>query len=242
MNRLRVLVVDDEELARQRLAGLLASYPHVEVVGEAADGEEALATIAKLQPDVVFLDIQMPGCSGVEVAASLPADRPTVVFCTAYDEFAVQAFEVNAVDYLLKPVTRGRLAKTMERLGRKAGKASTAAVIRSLGPTRFLARRGGRYQVIPVSEVIAFTMEEGVTRLWTRETSYWIDPSLAELEERLGEEDFFRVSRQSIVRLEQIEEVHPLMGGSGRVKLRNGKLLPVSRRRFKSLLERLAGS
>lgn len=242
MRRLRALVVDDEALARRRLTALLKDYPHVEVVGEAEEGESALAMIRELDPDIVFLDIEMPGCNGIEVAASLTARRPVVVFCTAYDEFAVEAFEVNAVDYLLKPVTRGRLAKTMERLARPQGAELGAdRAIRAFRPLRFLARRAGRYHVISAREVVAFIMEEGLTRVWTRDQSYWIDPSLTELEERLAEADFFRISRQAIVRLDAVAEVHPMPGGGGQVKFKDGRVLPVSRRRFKPLLERLEG-
>ena len=118
---LRALIVDDEEPARERLRRLLAEAADVEVVGEAADGEEAMDQIAALAPDVVFLDIQMPACSGMEVASSLGAPRPRIIFCTAFDQFAVDAFELNAVDYLLKPVNRARLDKALERVRSTAG-------------------------------------------------------------------------------------------------------------------------
>ena len=118
---IRALVVDDEPAARERLSQLLAPYDDVEVVGEAADGEQAVERIRELKPDLVLLDIQMPGCSGIEVAASLPAPRPKIVFCTAYDEYAVDAFELHAVDYLLKPVNRARLEKTLQRVRDSGG-------------------------------------------------------------------------------------------------------------------------
>ncbi|MEJ2081587.1 MAG: response regulator [Acidobacteriota bacterium] len=111
MKTIRTLIVDDEELARDRLRSLLTPFPDVEVVGEAEDGEEAVEKISTLKPDLVFLDIQMPGCTGIDVAASLPAGKPVVIFCTAYDQYAIDAFEVRAVDYLLKPVARLRLAR-----------------------------------------------------------------------------------------------------------------------------------
>src|SRR3954454_19807948 len=113
---MRALLVDDEAPARERLRRLLGEVPDVEIAGEAEDGERAMAEIARLAPDVVFLDIQMPGCTGMEVAASLPSPRPHIVFCTAFDEYAVDAFELSAVDYLLKPVNRARLARALDRV------------------------------------------------------------------------------------------------------------------------------
>ena len=108
---IRVMLVDDEQAARERLRQLLGPIPGLEIVGEAADGEQAIERIVELRPDLVLLDIQMPGCTGLEVAASLPSPRPRIIFCTAFDQYAVDAFELHAVDYLLKPVNRVRLAR-----------------------------------------------------------------------------------------------------------------------------------
>ena len=113
---IRTLVVDDEEPARVRLRQLLSAIPEVEVIGDAEDGVQALERISELTPDLVLLDIQMPGCSGLEVAASLGRPRPAIIFCTAYDQYAVDAFELHAVDYLLKPVNRARLGAALERV------------------------------------------------------------------------------------------------------------------------------
>jgi two-component system, LytTR family, response regulator len=124
---MRVLLVDDEQPARERLRQLLAAHADVRVVGEADDGLQATEQIAELAPDVVFLDIQMPGASGLDVAASLGAPRPMIIFCTAFDDYAVDAFEVSAIDYLLKPVNRARLAAALERV-RQAGGGQPAAV------------------------------------------------------------------------------------------------------------------
>ena len=147
----RVLLIDDEEPARDRLRRLLAPFADLEVVGEAGDGEEAIERILELQPDLVFLDIQMPGCSGLEVAASLPSPRPRIVFCTAYDQYAVDAFELHAVDYLLKPVSRARLEKALEKAREPSGGGSEVSLdkagqARGAYPTRFLAKRGSRYR------------------------------------------------------------------------------------------------
>ena len=182
---IRVLVVDDEQTARERLRHLLGLVPGVEVVGEAADGEQAIARIAELRPDLVLMDIQMPGCSGLEVAASLPCPRPKIVFCTAFDQYAVDAFELHAVDYLLKPVNRIRLAHAIERV-RGSGSAEVSnGIDRALEAVRatnlrLLARVGDRYRVIPLADAVYFSSGDRLTSLHTREREYVLDPTLNE--------------------------------------------------------------
>lgn len=245
MATLRVLLVDDEQPARERLRQLLSAFDEIEIAGEAEDGEQAVERIVELQPDLVFLDIQMPGCSGTEVAASLRSPRPKIVFCTAYDEYAVDAFELRAVDYLLKPVSRARLAKALERARERSERDADASVDQAgravdSFPARFLAKRGAKYFVVPEGDVVFFGSEGGQTKLQTRERHYWMQPTLNELEARLDPEGFFRISRGTIVRLDAVKEVQPISGGYGEVKLANGERLEVSRRRFKELLARLA--
>jgi len=230
----RVLIVDDELPARERLRRLLGGLEDVEIAGEANDGPSAIEQIRRLQPDVVLLDIEMPGCRGTEVAASLPEPRPHIIFCTAYDQFAVEAFELRAIDYLLKPVSRARLAEALQRVPRTFGR---------LPPTqRFLARSGERYLVIPTAGITAFLSEDGLTKLCTADREYWMDPTLNELEERLDTAQFFRVSRAAIIRLDDVKEVAPMPGGAGEVALKSGRRLEVSRRRFKDLLDHLTGA
>ncbi len=241
MKTIRTLIVDDEELARDRLRSLLTPFPDVEVVGEAEGGEEAVEKIGTLKPDLVFLDIQMPGCTGIDVAASLPAGKPVVIFCTAYDQYAIDAFEVRAVDYLLKPVARLRLARALERVRQGAPGSRIEEAIRDTAPARFLAKRGQRFKVIPAAEASCFLSEEGLTKLWAGGEYYWMEPSLSELEQRLEAAGFFRISRQALVNLDRIEEVVPLIGGHGQVKLDDRRVLDVSRRRMKDLIERLEG-
>lgn len=240
MASLRTLVVDDEELARERLKVLLEAFGDIEVVGEARDGEEAIERIVDLKPDLVFLDIQMPGCSGIEVAASLPAGSPIVVFCTAYDQYAIEAFEVSAIDYLLKPVSRVRLSKAIDRVrGTRDAEEGIENAMRRVPPARFLGKRANRYWVIPRKSVLYFSSEGGLTQLWTHEQYYWMEPTLTQLENRLEDAGFYRISRQALVNLGGVAEVVPLIGGQGQVKLANGKSLDVSRRRMKSLIEQL---
>jgi two-component system LytT family response regulator len=243
MSRLRAVLVDDEAPARERLGRLLAEIPDVDVVGEAEDGERAMAEIARLAPDMVFLDIQMPGCTGMEVAASLPSPRPHIVFCTAFDQYAVDAFELNAVDYLLKPVNRARLAQAIDRV--RGGQRSDAAIqkaVRATGtPSRFLARRGSTFRVVHGRDVLCFLSEAGMTRLIAGDQHYWMSPTLNDLEARVDARQFFRISRAALVNLDAVREVAPAAGGSGEITLKDGSRHEVSRRRFKELAERLGG-
>jgi DNA-binding LytR/AlgR family response regulator len=234
--------VDDERLARERLLRLLAAHTDVEIVGEAEDGEQAIARILGATPHLVFLDIQMPGCTGLEVAASLRTPRPHIVFCTAYDEYAVDAFEVNAVDYLLKPVSQARLAAALERVRAGLGQSRAAQLDggRVGWPLRFLGKRGTHFGVVPREEVLYFATENGLTKLQGRGGHYWMQPTLAELELRLDPASFFRISRAAIVNLEAIRELIPEEGGHARARLADGTVLPVSRRRVSALVERLS--
>jgi two-component system LytT family response regulator len=242
---IRVLLVDDEQLARERLRRMLAAHPRLEIIDEAEDGEQAIGKIVELEPDLVFLDIQMPECSGLEVAASLPSPRPNIIFCTAFDEYAVDAFELHAVDYLLKPVNRARLAKAVERVSKSKPSADLDIAIDRAGreagnyPSRFLAKRGARLCGVPRNQVLCFVSEEGLTTLQTAKHHLWMQPSLSDLEERLDPEGFFRVSRSAIVNLDAIDEVLPGVGGQAEIQLTNGRMLEISRRRFKALIDKL---
>jgi two-component system LytT family response regulator len=242
---IRTLLIDDEQPARERLRQLLTAHPDVEVVGEAEDGLQAAERIAELTPDLVLLDIQMPGASGLDVAASLGRPRPAVIFCTAYDQYAVDAFELSALDYLLKPVNRARLAAALDRV-RSAGaphgrdraleQLSHAA---GLAPTRFLARRGARFRVVPVAEVVAFTFVDGITHLVTATEQLSMQPTLTALARRLDERRFFQVSRTAIIRLDAVKEAKPFSDGTGEIILANGQTMVVARRRWRALLDRL---
>ena len=244
---IRTLLVDDEQPARERLKQLLAAHPDVEIVGEAEDGVQAAERIAELTPDLVLLDIQMPGASGLDVVASLGKERPAVIFCTAYDQYAVDAFELSALDYLLKPVNRARLAAALDRV-RMSASAKTPARDRALekltqsqglAPTRFLARRGARFRVVPATEVVAFTFIDGITHLLTATDQLSMQPSLASLARRLDARQFFQVSRTAIVRLDAVKEAKPFSDGNGEIVLANGQTMVVARRRWRALLDQL---
>ena len=246
---IRTLLVDDEQPARERLKQLLAAHADVEIAGEAEDGVQAAEKIAELAPDLIFLDIQMPGASGLDVAASLGQPRPAVIFCTAFDQYAVDAFELSALDYLLKPVNRARLAAALDRV-RATKTAAGRATSRDpaieqlthatgMAPTRFLARRGARFRVVPATEVIAFTFVDGITHLQTAAEQLTMQPTLAALARRLDEHQFFQVSRTAIIRLDAVKEARPFSDGTGEIVLSNGLTMIVARRRWRALLERL---
>jgi len=242
---IRIQIVDDEMPARKRLAQILAAYPDVEIVGEAGSGAEAMQLAAELKPDLMLLDIQMPGASGLDVAACLPYPRPRIIFCTAFDEHAVDAFELNAVDYLLKPISRARLNQALERvraLSPDRGETAVDNAVRSRrsGPARFLVKSAARYVVVGEARVLYFASEDGLTRLVSDGAEYWMDPTLNELEQRLDPARFFRISRAALIHLNAVSEVCPMPGGSGELVMRNGKRLEVSRRRFRDLLGALA--
>lgn len=243
---LRALLVDDEAPARARLRQLLSERADVAIVGEADDGVAAIERIQELTPDVVFLDIQMPGCSGLDVVASLGPARPAIIFCTAFDQHAVDAFELQAVDYLLKPVTRARLDAALARVTPSApAAAATGEADAPEGatlpgsPTRFLARRGARYKIVPLAEVVAFSFDEGQTRLHTATEQLLMQPTLAQLLRRLDPARFFQVSRAAVVHLDAVREAKPHSDGAGQIVLSNGTVIEVSRRRWRPLLDEL---
>ena len=181
----------------------------------------------------------------MEVAASLSSPRRGIIFCTAFDEFWVDAFELHAVDYLLKPVSRARLDKAVGRARELPDRELEASIDRAsqtVGgyPTRFLAKRGARYHVIPRQEVLFFASEGGLTKLQTTAEYHWMQPTLTDLEARLDPSCFCRISRSAVVNLDAVEEVIPVGGGSGKARLTNGHCLEISRRQLKALMDRLS--
>jgi DNA-binding LytR/AlgR family response regulator len=194
-----------------------------------------------------MLDVQMPGLSGIEVAGALPAPRPRIIFCTAYDHYAVDAFELCAVDYLLKPVNRSRLAQAVDRVRAASADELNGNIDRALqrprpGPVRFLARQGARCVVIAQKDVVYLGSEGGLTKLYTSDRHYVMDPTLNDYERRLDPAVFFRISRTALVNLDWVASVNTLVGGFGEVAIRNGARLEVSRRRLRELLTALEGA
>jgi len=238
--RLRAVIVDDEELARKRLGKLLRAFgDEIEIVGEASHGEEAVGVITTARPDVVFLDVQMPGFDGFEVVRRLEA-KPFIVFVTAYNEYALRAFEENSIDYLLKPVEQARLGRTVEKLRRllRASSLRMDANIEKLlarlaAPPleRIKVTLGDRILLVDIADIAYFEAKEKYTYLHTSEKEYAIDGTLAELEGKLDGVQFVRIHRAFIVNVRFIREIVRWFAGRYKVRLKDtpGTELIVSR-------------
>lgn len=221
---MKALIVDDEPLARRELRRLLGSFPSVQIVGEAGNIDEARARIEELSPDIVFLDIQMPGGTGFDLLSQL--DRvPRIVFTTAYDQYAVKAFDVNALDYLLKPIEPERLATALRKIEAAPSVMGDDAPLEQL-----FIRDGPRCWFVPLREVSVFSAEGNYVRLlWGTERPL-LGRSLLTLEEKLDPRRFFRANRSQIVNLDFIQQVELGEGGRLYVRMRDGPEIEVSRR------------
>lgn len=253
--RLRALVVDDEPLARDELAYLLEASGQVEVVGQAESGAEALALAAHLQPDLAFLDVQMPGMDGFAVAEALlaaPGPVPRVIFCTAYDQFALRAFEVHAVDYLLKPVDPSRLHRALRNVQGRLVEAALPAEARlaeflarlegDRRPVRIPVEGDGRIRLIDPREVLCASAAEDGTTLCTARQEFRCSQTLQDLENRLAGLGFARVHRQHLVNLEHVREYVPWFSGTAMVVVGEGRHrreVPVARSQVKRVRELL---
>ncbi|MCC7596580.1 response regulator transcription factor [Janthinobacterium sp. FW305-129] len=224
---LKVLLVDDERLARAELRRLLA--PHVrqgavDIIGEAASAADAVAQIAKLRPDLLLLDVQMPGGSGFDLLASLD-DAPDVIFCTAFDQYALQAFEVSALDYLQKPVQAARLATALARAGARAQAVPPPA------PRKVFIKDGERCWFVAFADIRLLESEGNYTRVHFAAQQPLMLRSLSQLEERLDPAQFFRANRRQIVNLAQVAQVAPNAADGLDLRLLDGSVVEVSRRR-----------
>jgi two-component system LytT family response regulator len=240
------LIVDDELPARERLRRLLAEIEAVEVVGEAKDGLQAVELVEALSPDLILLDIQMPGLDGFEVIEAL-ADPPLVIFVTAYDEYAIRAFEVNALDYLLKPFSRERLAKAIRRAQQFLTEEHDVAaqfgpLLKSLAAqgcylTRLAVRDRDRIRVLDVEQVDCISVEDEQTWVHVGDQAYPVRRTLAELETRLDPARFFRAHRSAMVNLSRVKEIVPWFKGSHKLCLSTGAELDLSRAQARALRE-----
>ena len=234
---MRILIVDDEAPARDKLRRWLVAHADISIVGECADGLEAAASISSLQPDAVFLDIQMPGMGGLEVAAHLePAQAPLLVFVTAYDEHAIKAFDLNAVDYLLKPYDRERLHKTPERLRERRGEATTksepairVARAQTGSSERLLVPQGEALQLIDASSIHWLEADDNYVHVHTAQARYMVRRTLSDLLAQLGSR-FTRIHKSVAVNLSEVKTLSPLFKGDHEVHLRSGAVLRLSRR------------
>ncbi len=241
---LRVLVVDDEPLSRDRLRAALAAEPGVTIVGECPDGPSAVAAIRQDRPDLVLLDVQMPGLDGFGVLEAVgAAAMPPVIFVTAYDAFAVRAFEVHALDYLLKPFDDDRLRAALARARTRRGDATTLAgrlraLLEQHGPgeppsagyaRRLMVRRGDTIRYVPLAEVDWIEAADNYVRLHGPGGVHLVRMTLRELETRLDPAAFARIHRSTLVRLAAIREIEPWVGGDYVARLHGGHELRISR-------------
>ena len=249
---LKTLIVDDEPIARQILREELEQLDEVEIVGEAADGSGALAAILKLSPDLVFLDLQMPGLSGFDVIKKLPsAGRiPTVVIVTAYDQHAIQAFEAGAIDYLLKPISQDRLAQAVERAARLRNRPGATAERMAnmqeiaefphMRPARrIVARSGDEYLLLNSEEVYAFQAEGDLVWIITAKKRYLATQSLKLIQEKLQNTNFRRIHRKALVNIDHVRKMSTLSSQRWLVTLSNNQDFIVSKRQARNVRQLL---
>jgi two-component system LytT family response regulator len=263
--QLRVLVADDEPLARQRVLDMLRKEPNVQVVAEADTGDRAVEAIRQEEPDLVFLDVQMPGKTGLDVVRAIGAESmPATIFVTAYDKHALEAFDLAAVDYLVKPFDDERFEQAFRRARRMIElrdverlRSRLLSVLQGGGERRMDADgavapppRGGyleripvemrgKVRVVPVSEIEYIVASGPYAELFAGDRKYLIRESMQNLEDRLDPDAFIRVHRSVIVRIEQIATLHKAAGGDYEVELKNGRRLRVSRSRLENLEKKL---
>lgn len=239
---MKALLIDDERIARAELRRLLGAHPEIEIVGEARNGREAIEQIGSLAPDLIFLDVQMPGMSGFELLERLD-EPPQVIFTTAFDKHALQAFDANALDYLLKPIAPERLATALKKLHptRSDAAPSTAPVTPSTTPQdRVFVRDGDRCWMVQFSEIALLESEGNYTRLYFAGNKPLIPRSLAVLEERLDPTIFFRASRQHMINLRAIERIDPGVSDNLIVSVKGGHKIEMSRRQSLRLREMMS--
>ncbi len=240
---MKALLIDDERLARNELRRLLAVAGDIEIVGEATNASQAREQLAALKPDLIFLDVQMPGENGLEFLEALEAPVPHVIFTTAYDEFAVKAFEFNALDYLLKPVDPARLAAALEKL-RERGPAADRSVEppqERLSPDdKVFVREGERCWFVQVKSIRLLESEGNYTRVHFDDAQPQLFRSLNAMESRLDPKTFFRANRRQMINLQWIEKIEPWFSGGLLVELKGGAKVELSRRQAQDFRERMS--
>jgi two-component system LytT family response regulator len=253
MDKIKVLIVDDEPIAREGIRVLLEKDAEVEISGECGNGIEAVSVIQKSEPDIVFLDVQMPDLDGFGVVEKIGAEAmPTVIFVTAYDKYALKAFEINAIDYLLKPFDDKRFFKAFERAKSQIQRQSVQdlnrqlqSLLQTLKPDkkyleRLVIKSAGRIFFLNVEEIDWIEAADNYVSLHVGRASHLVRETLGGLESKLSPDNFLRISRSIIINLSRIKEIHPLFNGEYAIILANGKELNSSRRfrdRLNSILK-----
>ncbi|MCO6498565.1 MAG: response regulator [Chitinophagaceae bacterium] len=227
----KAVIIDDERLARNELKRLLRDFPDIEVAGEASNSKEGVEVIEKLNPDLVFLDIQMPGETGFDMLAKLDK-APQVIFVTAYDEYALKAFEINALDYLMKPVEPKRLADALHKLKQKQEAEAAVSSSRTIltDKDQVFVKDGDRCWFVKLSEVRMFESVGNYAKIYFGNNKPLILKSLNALEERLDDKVFFRANRKYIINMKMIEKVETYFNGGLLLELTGGEKVEVSRR------------
>ncbi len=251
-NKIKAIIVDDEALARDSLRSALAEFADIEIINECVNGFDAVQEVHRSRPDLMFLDIQMPRLDGFDVVELLGKEAPFIIFVTAYDEYALRAFEAEALDYLLKPVNRKRLQMSIARVREKLI-SRPDSLKESTGMERFidqhrehlaplgrvLIRDGSDVHIIPVEDIIYFEAEEDYVRIHTGERTYLKLDSMANLESKLDPRNFCRVHRSILLNIAYLVKIEPHSKDSRIAKLKNGKILPISRSGYNRLMELL---
>ena len=236
---MRAVIVDDEELARGYLREMLAAHPEIEIVAECANGFEAVKAIAETAPDLVFLDVQMPKLDGFEVLELIKTRAPAVIVVTAYDQYAMRAFDAHAVDYLLKPFSTERFERALERAKARLGERKPAPEER---PQRLAVRDGTRVHVIPLEKLDYAEAQDDYVALHSGGKSYLKQQTIGSLETLLDPARFVRIHRSAIVNLERVARIEPYAKESRVAILHDGTRLPVSRSGYARLLEAMGDS
>lgn len=240
LGNIRTLIVDDERYAREELAYLLSQFPSIEVVGEAESGESAIMKAIQLQPDVVFLDVEMPKMNGMEAAKSLLALKkvPLIIFATAYPQFAAEAFRIDATDYLLKPYDEEQLTQTIARIEKNLLPSTTSAKTAKLG--KLAVEKDGEIDYLQPQDILYVCREDNVTKIITAAESFEVRMTLKELEQRLQPFSFFRIHKGYIVNLKYVSRLTPWFNGAYLLELEGRtEKLSVSRNYVKDLRQRL---
>ena len=243
---MKALVIDDEPLARAEMRRLLRAHPDIEIVGEAADADQARDAIKRTAPDLIFLDVQMPEETGFDLLVSLAGRVPPVIFTTAFDEHAVRAFEFGALDYLVKPVEPERLALALDRVRNQQPVAESAdASVPAQPPPQLtpkkkvFVRHDDRCWFVPLSAIRGFESDGNSVKLWLADATPSLHRSLAQIEERLPAEMFFRANRTQIVNLKSVERVEPWFSGTLKATITGGRTVELSRRQSQLFRDQL---
>jgi len=244
-DKINAVIVDDEELAREALKMTLSDFPQIEIIGECSNGFEAVNSIKKLNPDLVFLDIQMPKINGFDVLELLGDDAPDTIFVTAYDEYAVKAFEAHALDYLLKPVSKERMAQALEHFAEYSNRNQKPAFKNLINQrfddskplSRILVREKSKVHIIPVEKIPYIEAQDDYVLIHTIDNSFMKHERLSNLEINLDAQSFQRVHRSFILNLSHIDRIETYSKDSKIAKLRDGSTLPISRAGYERLMQ-----